>query len=321
VADLTGFGHLAGGLAQGIQAGSRTALSWAGLKQQQQQIEMHRKQMEFNNDFKTLSAIIPMMDPRKFSDETVDSASDKFLQILGKYTDMSGFELPSLEDRKLERKLTTEIAGELTTILQDGIKNKRPPSHILAELQRKTMELPARTQEAINETEKQIQATVGEYAKTYRAKLTQEGATERQTRSIEQQKEREQRITTNQANRIKLMERSLDLRQRALDKSLNPKVEYKDSQKIDDTRQYWSTLIQVEKSILSQPIFYDEEQLAAARQKIEYFQQMMASDMLAIRNGKDPSWLGGVPDLTEVEPEGLTSEEEKAAMDYLRNWD
>jgi len=69
VADLTGFGHLAGGLAQGIQAGGRTALSWAGLKQQQQQIEMQKQQQAVENNWKIMSMGLTMLD-KKYPRET-----------------------------------------------------------------------------------------------------------------------------------------------------------------------------------------------------------------------------------------------------------
>ena len=197
MASLTGFGHFAGGLAQGIQGGSQMALSWAGLQQRQQQLEMQKQQQEFENDFKTLSAVVPLMDPKKFSSKTVDSASNTFLQILGKHTDISGIEFPTIEDRKLEEKLQAEASKDLTSILQNGMKQGYPASQIMQELNQKMLEYPDKIRDAIKEQEalKNIQETVKQYgtekkeaATTERAESTQEAIAQRTAETLKETK-------------------------------------------------------------------------------------------------------------------------------------
>ena len=223
MASLSGFGTFAGGLAQGFQGGAQTALTWAGLHQRQQQIEMQRQQQEFENDFKTLSAVVPLMDPKKFSGKTVDSASKTFLEILSKHTDVSGIEFPTIEDRKLEEKLQSEASKDLTSILQNGMKQGYPASHIMQELSQKMLEYPDKIKDALKEQEalKNIQETVKQYGEEQKAETAQEAIGQRVAKTLEETKRHHQAIEKARAVSEKRLSAARDKIESASNRKMN----------------------------------------------------------------------------------------------------
>ena len=124
MASLTGFGHFAGGLAQGIRGGSQMALSWAGLQQRQQQLEMQKQEQLRNESWKLMSMGFSMLD-----DKFPRATRMQGLNLIHKGASQLGGSASHLAEFSIELKPFGELAKKAKPIIESVSKGEMSVSN------------------------------------------------------------------------------------------------------------------------------------------------------------------------------------------------